>query len=85
MTVNYMSWRERSVQSWNHLGLQLGIGQDVLDEIEANEKDRPYEMLIRWRNTSTLNAPYRDLYHALCHVRIRLNNLAAELCCKKTI
>ena len=42
-------------------------------------------MLIRWKNTTTWSAFYRDLYHALCHVRIRLNNLAEEFCCKETV
>ena len=64
------------------MGLRLGIGQDVLDEIETNEKDKAYRMLLHWRNITSSNALYRDLYHALCHVRVGLNNVAKEFCCK---
>ena len=68
---------------WNNLGLQLGIGQDVLNEIETNGKDRPYEMLLHWRNTTSSNALYRDLYRALCHNRVGFDNVAKEFCGKK--
>ena len=68
---------------WNYLGLRLGIGQDVLDGIKTNEEeDRPYRMLLHCRNTTSSNALYRDLYEALCHVRIGLNNVAKEFCCE---
>ena len=68
---------------WNYLGLRLGIGQDVLDRIETYEKeDKPYRMLLHWRNVTSSNALYRDLYDALCHVRVDLNNVAKEFCCK---
>ena len=68
---------------WNYLGLRLGIGQDVLDGIKTNEEeDRPYRMLLHWRNTTSSDALYRDLYHALCSVVVCLNNVAKEFCCK---
>ena len=70
---------------WNNLGLQLGICQDVLSGIETNGKDRPYEMLLRWRDSTSSNALYRDLYHALCSNRVGLDNVAKEFCCKETI
>ena len=69
--------------TWNNLGLQLGIGQDVLSGIETNGKDRPYEMLLRWRHTTSSNALYRDLYRALCHNRVGLDNVAKEFCGKE--
>ena len=68
---------------WNNLGLQLGICQDVLNEIETNGKDRPYEMLRRWRETTSSTALYRDLYHALRHNRVGLDNVAKEFCGKE--
>ena len=71
-------------RKWNNLGLQLGISQDVLDDIQTNESDKPYEMLRRWKNTKTLATPYRDLYKALCHRRVGLDNLAKEFCCRET-
>ncbi|XP_020614376.1 uncharacterized protein LOC110052580 isoform X2 [Orbicella faveolata] len=66
---------------WDTLGIHLGIIQDVLDEIAANAKKKPYRMLLRWRDTTTSLTPYEDLYHALCHVRVGLNNVAREFCC----
>jgi len=66
------------------VGLQLGILQDVLDDIQTNERDKPYQMLRRWINTKALATPYIDLYHALCHERVGLDNLAKEFCCKET-
>ena len=68
---------------WNNLGLQLGICQDVLNEIETNGKDRPYEVLLRWRDTTPSTALYRDLYRALCHNRVGLDNMAKEFCGKE--
>ena len=69
---------------WQKLGLHLGISQDVLDVIEANEKEKPYRMLLHWRNTTTSTTLYHDLYRALCHERVGLNNLAKEFCGKET-
>ena len=69
---------------WQKLGLHLGISQDVLDDIEANEKEKPYRMLLRWRNTTASTTFYRDLYYALCHPRVGLNNVAKEFCGKET-
>ena len=69
---------------WQKLGRHLGICQAVLDEIEANETEKPYRMLLHWRDTTTSNVLYEDLYHALCHHRVGLNNLAKEFCCKET-
>ena len=70
---------------WKSLGIRLGISFDVLEGIAANAKDKPREMLLRWRNTTTSATPYHDLYNALCHTRVGLNNLAKEFCCKETI
>ena len=41
-------------------------------------------MLLRWRNTTSSNALYHDLYYALCEDKVGLNNLAKEFCCKET-
>ena len=69
---------------WQELGLRLGISQDQLDEIDANEKRKPYRMLLHWRNTTTSATLYRDLYNALGHHRVGLNNVAKEFCGKET-
>ena len=69
---------------WEKLGIRLDISHDVLEGIAANAKDKPFEMLLRWRNTTTSTTPYRELFEALCHSRIGLNNLAKEFCCKET-
>ena len=69
---------------WQKLGLRLGISQKVLDEIEANEKEKPYRMLLRWRDTTTSTSFYRELYSALCHDRVGLNNVANEFCGRET-
>ncbi|XP_020609262.1 uncharacterized protein LOC110047860 isoform X1 [Orbicella faveolata] len=37
-------------------------------------------MLLLWRDTTSLNALYRDLYHALCSDRVGLDNVAKEFC-----
>ena len=66
------------------MGIHLGLDQDVLDEIAANAKKKPYEMLLRWIKTSTSCTPYKDLYKVLCHVRVGLDNVAREFCCKET-
>ena len=63
------------------MGLHLGIGQDVLDGIDVNERnDRPYKMLLRWRSTSDSDTPYCDLYRALCEEKVGLDNVAKEFC-----
>ena len=69
---------------WQKLGLRLGISQDVLDVIEANEKEKPYRMLLHWRNTTTSTTLYHDLHHALCHERVGRDNVAKEFCGKDT-
>ena len=69
---------------WQKLGLRLGISQNVLDEIKINGEDRPYQMLLRWRNTTASATLYRDLYYALCDHRVGLNNVAKEFCGKQT-
>ena len=61
---------------WQKLGLLLGISQNVLDGIKTNGEDRPYEMLLRWKNTTASATRYRDLYYALCDHRVGLNNVA---------
>ena len=66
---------------WETVGIHLGIIQDVLDNIAANAKKKPYEMLLRWKKTTTSPSPYEDLHKALCHVRVGLNNVAREFCC----
>ena len=66
---------------WQTLGIHLGINQDKLDEIDANEKDKPYQMLLHWKRTANSATPYKDLYHALCNDRVGLNNVAKEFCC----
>lgn len=72
-------------RQWKTLGLHLGISQDVLEEIDVNERnDRPYQMLLRWKRTTDSDAPYCDLYDALCNGRVGLNNLAKDFCYKKT-
>ena len=71
-------------QKWKKLGIRLGISNDVLDEIAANANDKPLQMLLRWRDTTSSATPYRELYDALCHSRVGLNNLAKEFCCKAT-
>jgi len=65
---------------WKRLGIRLGIPDDVLDDVTANAEDKPLEMLLRWRNTTTSATPYHDLYNALCHSRVGFNNLAKEFC-----
>ena len=69
---------------WQTLGLCLLRSQDILDEIDANEKDKPYRMLLRWKNATPSTTLYQDLYNALCYDRVGLNNVAKEFCCKKT-
>lgn len=41
-------------------------------------------MLLRWKRTTDSDAPYCDLYDALCNGRVGLNNLAKDFCYKKT-
>jgi len=69
---------------WQELGLRLDISQDKLDEIDADEKRKAYRMLLHWRNTTASATLYRDLYYALCHDRVGLNDVAKEFCGKET-
>jgi len=69
---------------WEKLGIRLGIPHYVLEGIAASTGDKPFQMLLRWRNTTTSATPYCQLFEALCHTRVGLNNLAKEFCCKET-
>ena len=69
---------------WKKLGIRLGISNDVVEGIAANAEDKPFQMLLHWKNMTSSATPYQDLYNALCHSRVGLNNLAKEFCCKKT-
>ena len=69
---------------WKRLGIRLGISHDVLEGIAANAEDKPFQMLLHWKKTIASATPYRDLYYALCHSRVGLNNLAKEFCRKET-
>ena len=71
-------------EKWDRLGLHLGISQDVLGTIAANARDKPHQMLLHWINATTSTTLYHDLYHALCHERVGLNNVAEEFCGEKT-
>ena len=70
---------------WKRIGIRLGISNDVLEGIVANKEEKPFQMLLYWRNTTTSATPYHDIYNALCHSGVGLNNLAKEFCCKETI
>jgi len=69
------------------MGIRLGISNDVLEGIDANTEaeEKPFQMLLHWRNTTTSSTPYCDIYNALCHSRVGLHNVAKEFCCKETI
>ena len=69
---------------WQELGLRLGISQDKLDEIDANKKRKAYRTLLHWRNTTASTKLYSDLYYALCHHRVGLDNVAKQFCGKET-
>ena len=75
---------EKIAAKWQELGLRLGISQAKLDEIEANEKRKAYRMLLHWRNTTASTKLYSDLYYALCHHRVGLDNVAKQFCGKET-
>ena len=66
------------------MGVYLRISREVLEDIAVNAEDKPHEMLLRWINESTSTTLYKDLYHALCHSRVGLNNVAKRFCCRET-
>ena len=41
-------------------------------------------MLLRWKNTTVSAMPFGELHHALCHIRVGLNNMPKEFSCKET-
>jgi len=65
---------------WKRLGIHLGISHNVLEVIATvyNADDKPFQMLLCWRNTTTLATPYHDLHNALCHARVGLTNVAKD-------
>jgi len=69
------------------MGILLGISNDVLEGIDANTEaeERPFQMLLHWRNKTTSATPYCDIYKALCHSMVGLDNVAKAFCCKETI
>ena len=69
---------------WQELGLRLDISQAKLDEIEAKENRKAYRMLLHWKNTTASAELYSDLYYALCHHRVGLDNVAKQFCGKET-
>ena len=69
---------------WKRLGIRLDIPHDILEGIAVNAEDKPFQMLLHWRNTTTSTTPYRELFEALSHRRVGLSNLAKEFCCKET-
>ena len=65
---------------WNAIGILLGFSSHQVDSIGTNAKDKAYQMLLDWKNSTSSLSPHEDLYNALCHEKVRLNNIAKEFC-----
>lgn len=67
-------------RKWNQVGILLGLPRNTINYIEKNSKDKAYDMLLDWRNTTTSLSHHKDLYNALCDEIVGLNNVAKTFC-----
>ena len=65
---------------WERVGILLGLSKDAINDIKINEKDKAYQMLLDWKNTTTSSSHYEDLYRALCDNKVRRSNAAKKFC-----
>ena len=65
---------------WNAIGILLGFSKHQLDSIGTNAMDKAHQMLSEWKNFTSSQSHYKDLYIALCDETVRLNNIAKEFC-----
>ena len=69
---------------WKKLGWLLGLGEPLLDEIEADHATQMYEqsyaMLRRWKECNGSEATYRKLAEALNHNSINKSDLCMKYC-----
>ena len=65
---------------WNAIGILLGLSNNQVGSIETNAKDKPFQMLLDWKNSTSSRSHYKDLYNALCNEKVQLNNKAKEFC-----
>lgn len=75
-------------QGWKALGRRLEIDDARLTGFhKENEEysEKPYKMLLYWKNKKGREATYKILYDALCHELVNRKDLAEKLCCESTL
>ena len=67
---------------WSPIGILLGLSRNQVGSIETNAKDKPFQMLSDWKDSTSSQSHYKDLYNALCNDKVLLNNVAKTFCLK---
>ena len=67
---------------WSPIGILLGLSRNQVSSIETNANDKPFQMLSDWKDSTSSQSHYKDLYNALCNDKVLLNNVAKTFCLK---
>ena len=70
-------------EGWKPLGRRLGMNESKLTAFDRENKEyseKPYKMLLCWKQREGSAATYQVLHDALCHSLVGRRNLAEEIC-----
>lgn len=78
-----LEWLSQKIaKGWKPLGRRLNIDESKLTGIhKENEEysEKPYQMLLYWKEREGSNATYQVIHDALCHYLVERKDLAEKL------
>ena len=75
---------QKIAEAWKPLGRRLNIDDSKLTAFHKEHEEyaeKPYQMLLHWKEKEGLAASYKVLYDALCHPWVKRKDLAQTFCC----
>lgn len=72
------------VEKWKALARRLRFSESqitIFDKDHVEYTEKPYHMLLGWKEREASSATYKVLFDALCHDLVRRRDLAENLCC----
>ena len=80
--VELLELSSQIAAKWSPIGILLGLSRYQVGSIKTNAEDKPYQMLLDWKDSTSSQSHYKDLYNALCNDKVLLNNVAKTFCLK---